>query len=241
VASYTIGDGEYGTYTYRFRAKRAPSDENPATVVSLGELSTSYFDRNYPLAVGTLLGGLVLLGWLIWGGVLYQYPRTWRLKVTSESPLRSDVSLSDLDARTFRFDRPGSGGVKSLHWRRFMMHKELRIPTCDLIRAWPEEDREGGLRWLVEDRNVLRIDPRRSRLMDSPGEEWDGPQTCESRRDVHVFARPVSRSRPNDTPLYAWLESKPAPFTGWIVAAFMVLLGLAAWTWFAMTQCHVFV
>jgi hypothetical protein len=77
--------------------------------------------------------------------------------------------------------------------------------------------------------------------MDSPGEEWDGPQTCESRRDVHVFARPVSRSRPNDTPLYAWLESKPAPFTGWIVAAFMVLLGLAAWTWFAMTQCHVFV
>jgi hypothetical protein len=238
VASFIIGEGEYGTYTYRFRAKRVPSEENPATSVELGEISRSYYDRNYALAVGVLLGGLLALSLILWGGVLYQYPRNWALRVSTDSPLQDDVSLRDI-GRSVKFDRPVKG-TKSMVWSRFKLRKELRIPTCDLVKILPEDVREPGLTWLVEEKNVLRIDPRRSSLIDSPGEGWDGPETCDSRRDVHIFKRSAGRARPNDHTLYAWLEHKPAPFTGWIIAAVIALGSLAAWFWFAKVYCRIF-
>lgn len=238
VASFTIGEGAYGTYTYRFRAKRAPSDENPATIVELGEIARSYFDRNYALAVGVLLGGMLAVGLLLWGGVLYQYPRSWALRVSTDSPLQDDVSLRDI-GRSFKFDRPAKG-AKSMVWSRFKLRKELRIPTCDLVKALPDEVRDQGLGWLAEDKNVLRIDPRRSRLIESPGEGWDGPETCDSRRDVAIYKRPAPRSRPNDQTLYAWLEHKPAPFAGFIFSAIVLLGSFAAWFWFAKFYCRIF-
>lgn len=240
VASFTIGEGEYGTYTYRFRARRAPSEENPATSVDLGEVSRSYYDRNVVLALAVLFGGALLVGLFAWGALLHQHPRTWRLKVTTDNPLNADVALADLDVRSVPFDRPGKGGSRSVLWSRFKFRKELRIPTCDLVKTMPEDVRESGLKWLVDDKNVLRIAPRRSRWIDSPGDGWDGPQTCDARRDVAIYARPSSRSRPQDQSFYAWLDAKPAPATGWIVTSMLVLGGLVAWIWFAKTYCRLF-
>jgi hypothetical protein len=178
------------------------------------------------------------VGLLLWGGVLYQYPRSWALRVSTDSPLQDDVSLRDI-GRSFKFDRPAKG-AKSMVWSRFKLRKELRIPTCDLVKAMPDEVREHGLGWLAEDKNVLRIDPRRSRLIESPGEGWDGPETCDSRRDVAIYKRPAARSRPNDQTLYAWLEHKPAPFAGFIVSAIVLLGSFAAWFWFAKFYCRIF-
>jgi len=239
VASYLVPEGAYGDYVYHFVATRLPSAENPETKVAIGDVPKSYKDRKYALAYGVLLGGGGLLLLLIWAAILYQYPRQWSLKVTTDNPLTSD-SLGEVDARTVRFDSPGKGGASSTLWRRFMLKKELRIPTSDLVKFMPKETHEQGLAWLVDDKNLLRIDPRASRPIDSPGQGWDGPEQHPKNRDIHIFSRKKARSRPQDSSLYAWLVHKPAPATGSIVATALVIGWLVGWFWFAKNHCNIF-
>lgn len=240
VSSFSVVEGEFGTYTYRFRARRAPSPENAETEVVLGEIRRTYRLRRYLLAFSVLAGGGLLLWLLVWCGVLYQYPRKWKLKLTTESPLVSE-SLSSLDSRGFALERPAKKGVKRPHWAPFQLHKQLTFKTSELVREWfTDEEREGGLKWLESDDNKLRIDPRRHPRLDSPGEGWSGPETHPTQRDVEIYSRPASRSQPGSATLYAWLEAKAHGASANILAAVLLLAGIAAWIWFAMTHCHLF-
>jgi hypothetical protein len=239
VANFVIPEGEFGDYTYRFVAERAATPENAETLVPLGEIGRTYRLRRWAMAISTLLGGLLLLYVVVRGFVVLQYPRTWRLRVTTDSPWRNS-SLADLDSRLFKFDQPGKKGQARPQWGVFQWNKELRIRTSDILQQFELEEREGPLAWLADDGNVLRVRPTGERLLDSPGEGWDGPQTHESRRDVQIFARQAAKSRPDDKSLYAWLEAKAPPPTGWIVAILLTIGALAAWLWYAMNYCNLF-
>lgn len=238
VATHVIPEGEFGDYLFRFTAERVPTEDNPESTVLLGEIGRTYRLRRWALAIGTLASAILLLYVLARGFLVQQYPRTWRLRVTTENPWRDGAALEDLDARPYRLDQ--GGRKKRPHWGLFQWTKELRVQTKDLIQVFDRDEIDEGLKSFEQDANVLRIRATGEKLLDSPGEGWSGPRTHESKRDLRIFTLTPPRRDVDAKALYAWLDSKAPTSTGWIISIIGLISLLAAWLWFAMTHCNLF-
>lgn len=231
VASHLIVEGEYGDYEFRFRARRIATPENGETVVELASIVRTYRLKHYVLAFIVLAGGAVVLYVLLRGMVWRQYARSWRLLATTGDVMQAE-DLRDLETRSLR--------LRKKHWKWFQWFKQVDVPAKDLVKAFGDDAAEEGIARLTESTSTLRVRAQRPNALSSPGEQWDGPYTPANHRGVEVFRIPGSRTRPDQRPLYAWLEAK-----SWspVYAITMWVVGLAAaggWIWFAVERCFIF-
>jgi hypothetical protein len=231
VASYLIVEGEYGDYEFRFRARRVATSENRETVVEIASIRRTYRLKHYLTAFSVLAGGGLALYILLRGLVWRQYARSWKLLVTSGDVMQTE-DLRDLETRSLR--------LRKRHWKWFQWAKQVDVPAKDLVKTFGEDADEEGIGRLVESTSTLRVRAQRPNALSSPGEQWDGPYTPANHRGVEIYRIPGSRMRPDQRPLYAWLEAKNwSPIyaiTMWVVG----LVAVGGWIWFAVERCFIF-
>ena len=161
AAAFDLPKGDYGTYTYVFRATRLPTPENAATEMKLTEVMRTYKRRDWVQAI--LVLAVSVLGWWgfchlrLWGNA----PRQWMLKFAAGDRPEKPSAWSTFVSRATEVQL-GEGHAdcpEFPRWGAWKMRKELRFSVGDLQKLYEKSGPKGkaDFAWLRGGQNPALI------------------------------------------------------------------------------------